>query len=57
MVMAFQETATGLNVWRFIACDTAIKGVKDFLSPFAGGASGKKNENSNPLLFANLSQI
>src|ERR1700694_2815289 len=35
VIMAFQDTAGGLNFWRFMACETVIKGVKNRLTSFA----------------------
>ncbi|CAE6719667.1 hypothetical protein R69927_05056 [Paraburkholderia domus] len=41
VVMAFQDTATGLNFWRFVACECGIKGVKNGSSGFAVGLVGR----------------
>jgi putative MFS transporter len=51
VVMAFQETATGLNFWRFVACASGIKGVNIRSSSFTVGLVGGKNRIFNPSLF------
>ncbi|SDH26348.1 Sugar transporter [Paraburkholderia steynii] len=39
VIMAFQETATGLNFWRFMACASGIKGVKNRFRSMSSGLS------------------
>ncbi|SFU20566.1 MFS transporter, putative metabolite:H+ symporter [Paraburkholderia aspalathi] len=50
VVMAFQETATGLNFWRFVACACGIKGVIFERSAFPVGLVGRKTRIFNPSL-------
>jgi putative MFS transporter len=57
VVMAFQETATGLNFWRFVACACGIRGVNTGPSTFAVGHVGGKNRIFNPSLFRGIQAL
>jgi len=48
LIMAFQDTATGLNFWRFVACACAIKGVKIRPPGFVGAIPNRKQKTFNP---------
>jgi len=55
VIMAFQDTAGGLNFWRFMACESAIKRVNAQASSFTVGALQQKMVIFNPPTFGKFS--